>query len=318
MHLDDALDRFTTQLEADGRSPHTIGQYRRHVHALCAWLGPGRGIEAVGHEDLARFLAAPEGRTRALGGIRKASTMNAVRSSLKGFFGYVHRAGHVSADPSRLIRRAITGPPPPKTLSDDEQRRLLDVLGKADDEPGRRDHALFHLMLATGIRIGSALALDVGGRGPRRRRAHPAPDEGRPRGPRLSRTGDPRAPRPIPGGPCLGSRLHRLGSPAALGPARPAAVRGVACKGRYRPEGLAPCAPSYIRNLPLHQHEGHPGRQRGAQAPEPHEHDGLCAGRGGADAMRNRRAASPYCPWADCAGASMTRRYPPKPIFNVD
>ena len=27
--IDDALDRFLVQLEADGRSPHTIRQYRR-------------------------------------------------------------------------------------------------------------------------------------------------------------------------------------------------------------------------------------------------------------------------------------------------
>jgi site-specific recombinase XerD len=161
MHLDDALSRFLTQLEADGRSPHTIGQYRRHVRALGTWLPPGREIEAVGHEDLARFLAAPVAKTRPDGASKKATSVNALRSSLKGFWGYVHRAGYVAADPSRLIRRAITGPPPPKTLSEDDQRRLLDALSKAEDDAGKRDHALFHLMLATGIRIGSALALDV-------------------------------------------------------------------------------------------------------------------------------------------------------------
>ena len=38
MRLADALDRFVVQLEADGRSPHTIGQYRRHVALLGSWL----------------------------------------------------------------------------------------------------------------------------------------------------------------------------------------------------------------------------------------------------------------------------------------
>ncbi len=31
MTIDDALARFLVQLEADGRSPHTTGLYRRHV-----------------------------------------------------------------------------------------------------------------------------------------------------------------------------------------------------------------------------------------------------------------------------------------------
>jgi hypothetical protein len=31
MNIKDALERYLTQLKADGRSPHTAGQYRRHV-----------------------------------------------------------------------------------------------------------------------------------------------------------------------------------------------------------------------------------------------------------------------------------------------
>ena len=38
MHVIDALERFVLQLEADGRSEHTIGQYRRHVGQLVGWL----------------------------------------------------------------------------------------------------------------------------------------------------------------------------------------------------------------------------------------------------------------------------------------
>ncbi len=37
MNIEDALARFLLQLEADGRSRHTIGQYRRHVRLLAAW-----------------------------------------------------------------------------------------------------------------------------------------------------------------------------------------------------------------------------------------------------------------------------------------
>ena len=37
MQIHDALERHLLQLEADGRSGHTIGQYRRHVRQLALW-----------------------------------------------------------------------------------------------------------------------------------------------------------------------------------------------------------------------------------------------------------------------------------------
>ncbi len=65
MTIDDALSRFVVQLEADGRSPHTTGQYRRHVRLFAAWwrdVGPGGGVEEVSHQDVARFLASPHAK----------------------------------------------------------------------------------------------------------------------------------------------------------------------------------------------------------------------------------------------------------------
>jgi site-specific recombinase XerC len=165
MTIDEALERFLVQLEADGRSPHTIGQYRRHVRLLSRWardVGPrSERIEDLDHEAIARFLASPVATGRAGGGRKLATTVNALRTSLKVFLGYVHRAGLIPADAGRLIRRAITSPPPPRALSDVEEQKLLAVLAKAEGFEARRDEALVLLMLRTGIRIGSALGLEV-------------------------------------------------------------------------------------------------------------------------------------------------------------
>ena len=87
--------------------------------------------------------------------------MNAMRSSLKVFFGYLHAAGYVIENSARLIRRALCGAPPPRWLSEGDQERLLSAMADGIREPDRRDHALFGLMLASGVRIGSALALDI-------------------------------------------------------------------------------------------------------------------------------------------------------------
>ena len=164
MQIRDALEHYVVQLEADGRSTHTIGQYRRHVAVLASWLEARDRRSAVGdidHEDLALFLASPDAAERPDGRAKKAASMNALRSSLRTFFSYVHAAGYAQTNPARLVRRARCGTPPPRALSDDERARLLASLATAKRPEEKRDCALFRLMLETGVRLGSALGLAV-------------------------------------------------------------------------------------------------------------------------------------------------------------
>lgn len=164
MEIQEALQKFLLQLEADGRSCHTIRQYERHMRLFSNWAredGPCSDVSEISHEDIAWFLTSPQARTRPDGGLKKATSCNALRTSLKGFFQYLHIAGFIAQDPTRLTRRAICGTPPPRFLSEEERERLLQVLGEGISFEARRDHALFHLMLATGIRLGSAISLNV-------------------------------------------------------------------------------------------------------------------------------------------------------------
>ena len=136
-----------------------------HVRLLAAWARDvatcGGEVEKLGHEDVARFLAAPVATGRTSGGIKKVTSANCLRSSIRNFLSHCHRAGYLALDPGRLIRRAKCSAPPPRAISEEDQRRLLETLDKAEGPEARRDHAPFHLMLAAGIRVGSALALDV-------------------------------------------------------------------------------------------------------------------------------------------------------------
>src|SRR5262245_56328319 len=162
MKLEEALARYVTQLEADGRAANTIRQYRRQLGLLAAWMrerGSAQEIEDIRHETLAEFLASPTVRTLSGGGAKKASTVNAVRTALRIFFRYSHDAGYTRSNPARLIRLALCGRTPPRTISEDEQKRIRKALGERDTTG--RDVALFDLMLASGVRLGSALSLEI-------------------------------------------------------------------------------------------------------------------------------------------------------------
>lgn len=164
MQLQDALDRFLVQLNADGRSLHTRRQYQRHVRLFARWLadeGRAPTIGDVDHETIAAFLTSPAARCRPDGSVKKATSTNALRSSLRMFFGYTHAAGWTTANPARLVRRARCTTPPPRPLSDHEVDQMLAALDEADGFAGHRDRVLIQTLLATGIRIGSAIALDI-------------------------------------------------------------------------------------------------------------------------------------------------------------
>jgi len=165
MQLQAALQAFLVQLQADGRSPHTIGQYRRHGTALANWLattGAPTTVAKLTPDTLAKFFSADAAKNRCRGGPKRAVSLNAMRTSIRCFAAHLHQSGLVATNPARMLRRARCAPPPPRALHADEQKRLLRVLSVASGPEAKRDRMLVELLLGTGVRIGSALALDVG------------------------------------------------------------------------------------------------------------------------------------------------------------
>mgnify|MGYP002787109189 FL=1 len=165
MDLSDALGVFVLQLRADGRSPYTIRSYERHLGSLLDWLakhGRSAALDEITPQVLAEFLVSDDVRASGRGGLRSTSTVNAVRTSLRVVFGWLHDAGHTRINPARLIRRAICSPPPPKGLSEDQLDQLRSVLANATGVAAARDRAMVALMLGSGLRIGSTVDLDAG------------------------------------------------------------------------------------------------------------------------------------------------------------
>jgi integrase/recombinase XerD len=164
MTFQEALQRFLLQIRADGRSNHTIKQYTRHIRLLDRWRAAGGladNIAALTHEDVARFFTSEAATLTPSGKRKRPGSMNALRTSVREYFRYLHESGEITTNPARLLRRAMCAPPPPRGLSDEDVAKLLAALDTATTAAEQRDRMLFRLMLRTGLRIGSALGLDV-------------------------------------------------------------------------------------------------------------------------------------------------------------
>lgn len=161
MRLSEALALYLTQCDADGRSSHTRAQHERSIRWLIEAIGD-RDVDDLSHEDVARFLVSDAARKTRFGIAKSAATTNALRTSVRCFFRYAHDAGYARVNAARLVKRALCSPAPPRGLSDEGLARLETIMAGAWSESARRDRVLVHLLLATGIRLGSALALDVG------------------------------------------------------------------------------------------------------------------------------------------------------------
>lgn len=160
MKIEDLVRSYQQQLRADGRSECTVGQCVRHGMLMGRFFGE-REVEAIDHTDVARFLTSAMAMRTRDGRPKKATSVNALRSSVRTIFAFAHAAGYVTANPARLVRRARCSPPPPRALSDVDRERLVAELAKATTWTERRDRALFMTLLLGGLRIGSAIGAHV-------------------------------------------------------------------------------------------------------------------------------------------------------------
>lgn len=155
MKLSTAIKRFDTQLRADGKSERTRQAYLRDLAKLRCWLGADTNIASITPDTLARFLANGNGE------IGSALTANRTKTALRVFFRFLTDAGYLAENPARLIRSTPTDRKVPSYLSQDDAQRLLKAFPKSDDPIARRDHTMFSVLLGTGIRLGSLVALNV-------------------------------------------------------------------------------------------------------------------------------------------------------------
>jgi len=160
MKLNTAIIRFDRQLAANGRSVHTRAAYRRDLRNLAQWLG-NQSVSRMKPDDLARFLTSEGVLLKPDSRPRKPISINRTKSALRSFFGFCVESGWVKENPARLIRSSPAAGKEPGTLKETEIKKLRAVLDAQEGPLNGRDRLIFELLLGTGIRLGSLVALNV-------------------------------------------------------------------------------------------------------------------------------------------------------------
>ena len=96
MNIANAVDRFTRQLAANGRSGHTQAAYRRDLEGLARWMGKKPGLSAVTPDLLARFLTSDAALCGPYGQPRSPMSVNRTTSALRSFLAFCAECAEAS------------------------------------------------------------------------------------------------------------------------------------------------------------------------------------------------------------------------------
>jgi integrase/recombinase XerC len=146
-------------------SPHTIDAYERDLGSFIAFLAPHLG-GAPGLAELARLRPADFRAwlaRRAGDGLGRTSMARA-QSTLRGFFRWCERNGHVANHAIRSVRTPKAPHRVPRPLRAGDAIEIVARVGDLAARPwiGLRDVALFTLLYGCGLRISEALGLTAG------------------------------------------------------------------------------------------------------------------------------------------------------------
>ena len=157
-NVDGFLDYMTVER---GVSPNTLAAYRSDLNQLVEYLkanhfnGNGSGWEDVNEDMMSQYLLH-------LHALEYSDTTRARKvASSKSLFGFLLDEGIVQRDPTENISSPRIGRSLPDTLSAEDVNSLLASASEQDSADGMRDHTMFELLYASGLRVTELMSLNL-------------------------------------------------------------------------------------------------------------------------------------------------------------
>jgi site-specific recombinase XerD len=161
MKLTTAINRYHRQLQADGKSSLTQAVYMRDLRLFKEWMSKEVLVSRITPDQIARFLISKTFTHKENGSPKAVVSLNRSKSVLRSFFRFLVDSRYVKENPARLVRISRYSRRPPAIMAGKEIRALFDTLKKAKTPIANRDALMFSILLGTGIRLGSLVAINV-------------------------------------------------------------------------------------------------------------------------------------------------------------
>ena len=155
--FDQEVDDYLAYLQGvRNMSANTVRSYETDLKAYTAWVRrEGVLPHTVTHRQLRSYLAE---LSRAGYSSR---TLNRHLSSIRGLYRWMVSQELVTADAAAALASPKIGRSLPRTMADEDVRKLIDTC-EEDGLEGPRDRAFLELLYASGARISEIAQLDVG------------------------------------------------------------------------------------------------------------------------------------------------------------
>jgi site-specific recombinase XerD len=149
---------WTLAMQAEGKSPRTIGGYTETLELFTRWLidtNRSAQVADVSRDDVRAWLAELRDRN-------KPSTVQTRYKGLRVYFGWLEREEEIATNPMKNVTVEQPPVPPVPILSRDEMTALIKACdGKTFED--RRDLAIIRTFIDTGMRRAELAGLLVDG-----------------------------------------------------------------------------------------------------------------------------------------------------------
>jgi integrase/recombinase XerD len=156
------LGHFVEELRVRRYSASSIEKVRLELPRLIHHLEETgiRDARSVSEEQLAAYARHLERRTSRLGTPLAAASRASAISTVRRFFAFLAKAGHLLQDPAQAIPLPRHARLPSGILTESQARRFM-AAPFPGSVIGKRDRAILELLYGTGIRLSEAVRADV-------------------------------------------------------------------------------------------------------------------------------------------------------------